>query len=763
MSDGRGRALANVSSGVGDNLAMHSRRHTVWLFLIALMFVLVPIGTAPASGDQNNGPDSSSGACRALRLRLLLLALICCLLPAITARASGTDIDDRPIVVLRIDDCPTTWTIPYAGLGGVSALAYGKQKRIPITWAIIASQANTGASLTWAQLKDYLDTAGGEPASHSVVHAAMPSQQHYINELVQSKAMIQANLPGYQCDTFLQPGTWTNDAYIDTFAKLNNPIGLAIQANYSHSMAYLGFGWRTGNIYYHHCTTNAIGLDAPNNPSIPAVISMLDAAANTPGLILVISGHGVQEQGQSDTYRIRADVLRATMDKLAQLRDQGKIRLTGLSDAFSTSFSTDLNHVPDAGFEAANPSLITMPWQFGGAAQMVSPGGVNDSRFCLLPDTSSSASTTMLQIAPGRYEVSWYQKVAAGKQNAGLYATLSSMTQYSAGQRSDMDWALFTNTSPSQWEKKTALALVPDMLNCSQVLLRPAPSGGYCLDNVSIVSAPIDPAESASMVTVTPSPGVCTISWRNPTDPSLTTTTVRYNSRTHPLTTSTGSFLCTTSSVPGIGQHISIPFDWTSYSNAFFSVFSNKIGGGSAPPDLYAVKIDQTPPTLPGVSLTVDAEGTIHAEWTASDPDSQVVGYQYAVGSANGDSSIKQWIYTSNTNAAIAGLRYGSNVCVSVKAQNTYGFWSGSGSAQTYLQTGVGLASKHPDGDLITISGRVTAAFDGCAYVQAQDRSRGIRVEGSVSTLHEGDLVTVSGQLGTRNGERFIDTHVDQH
>lgn len=69
--------------------------------------------------------------------------------------------DVRPIIVLRVDDIRSSWRTPFPEFGGLSALEYGKLKRIPITWGVITSQADSGAGLTWAEIKDYLDTAGG--------------------------------------------------------------------------------------------------------------------------------------------------------------------------------------------------------------------------------------------------------------------------------------------------------------------------------------------------------------------------------------------------------------------------------------------------------------------------------------------------------------------------------------------------------------------------------------------------------------------------
>ena len=101
--------------------------------------------------------------------------LACCL------SAAADPPDTRPIVVLRQDDCRITWRTPFPELDGLNALEYGKSKQIPITWAIV-SAAQGG--LTWAELQDYLDTAGGEPASHSVHHTEMPTTDDYVAELV---------------------------------------------------------------------------------------------------------------------------------------------------------------------------------------------------------------------------------------------------------------------------------------------------------------------------------------------------------------------------------------------------------------------------------------------------------------------------------------------------------------------------------------------------------------------------------------------------
>lgn len=692
-----------------------------------------------------------------------LLPLVCCV--ALLAKtASWADPYNRPVVVVRIDDCQTSWLTPFSGLGGVNGLTYGKSKQIPITWAVISSFASLGGSMTWAQIKDYLDTCGGEPASHSVNHSPMSTQQDYLDELVNSKTAIEANLPGYQCRTFIQPGTWTGDAYMDSFSKLDNPIGQAIQANYAQSLAYLGGGWRVGHAYYPHGTSNTYSIDAQSLPTIPGISSVLDVVATTPGLVFIISGHGVQEQGGTGTYKVPADVLKATMDKLADLRDQGKIRLMSLDGAFRSTFSPDLNRMPNPDFELINHSQSYNGWSRSGSTQALSTGGINDSGYCSLPDSTAKITSSSLILPPGRYEMSWYQKVVDAKANSGLVLAFAAMNQKNQQAMDQsvlcVNWAFFYNSAPvTDWQKKSVLAHVRDRLNLSQITFQPASGGGYGIDNVSIVSAPIDPAVSPSASTVTPDAGQCTISWHTPDDPSVTSVVVRYNARTHPLTPTSGTAVSTVPTLRDTVQEITVPFNWTALSNAYFSVFGVRSDSSFTPPDLALVKIDTSPPTAPSVSLTVDQDGTLYSQWTSSEPDSQIMGYQYAVGHDPGGNDLRNWTTTTDTSATITGIPWGTGACVSVKAQNLYGFWSNYGSARMYLPVGLSLAATLPNGRSVSVSGRVTAVFSDCCYIEDNKRTRGIKIVGDASGYQIGQYITVNGLLATRNGERYVSAH----
>ena len=585
---------------------------------------------------------------RTLHLQLLILAFATFLLTSFTLTIVHCNTDIRPVVVFRVDDCQSNWLTPFNGLAGMNGLEYGKLKHIPITWGVITSLATNGTSLTWAQIKDYLDTAGGEPASHSVSHKPLSGQQSYISELIDSKAIIEANLSGYKCNTFLQPGSWADYAYMDAFSKLHSPLGEAIQANYVQSMAYLGWGWQIGNPYYLYGITNMYSIDAQNYSSIPGLLATLDLVASTPGLIYVVSTHGIQEQGKTTDYNVPADVLKAFMDKLADLRDQGKIRLMSLNDAYAISWPTDINHVPDPGFENCNPGTLNPkgPWRLSSSAQILDNGGTNNSRCVLLQDGNSLLSSFNYVLAPGRYVLSWYQKTNSELMNSkGLYAFMNNYGPpgYSNPLPS-MDYTLYHNTNFANWEQKTAILLIKDELPIGYVAFQPPSGGQFMIDDVSLVSAPVDPAVSPSGSTVSAAPNTCLLSWNCPNDPSVTSIVVRYNGRTHPLKPSDGKLITTMPAQPGNIQQVSAPFAWSSLFSSdkycFISIFAVKSDGSYSPPDLAWIAVDKTPPSTPVITVNLLADNTVCFSWTSSDSDSGVADYEYAVGNSQGQSDI---------------------------------------------------------------------------------------------------------------------------
>ena len=98
----------------------------------------------------------------------------------------------------------------------------------------------------------------------------------------------------------------------------------------------------------------------------------------------------------------------------------------------------------------------------------------------------------------------------------------------------------------------------------------------------------------------------------------------------------------------------------------------------------YAGEItDQTPPDPPWV-IAGGVEGdasTVEAMWSASDPDSSITGYRYAIGSAAGATDIVNWTNTSSNSITKSGLGLveGQQYWLAVQARNEGGLWSASG------------------------------------------------------------------------------------
>jgi hypothetical protein len=97
----------------------------------------------------------------------------------------------------------------------------------------------------------------------------------------------------------------------------------------------------------------------------------------------------------------------------------------------------------------------------------------------------------------------------------------------------------------------------------------------------------------------------------------------------------------------------------------------------------YAGQItDQTPPSAPSVmaeGIQGDAS-SVEVSWSASDPDSSIIAYRYAIGSAAGATDIVNWTNTSTTSISRSGLGLvdGQQYWVAVQAQNVGGLWSAS-------------------------------------------------------------------------------------
>jgi len=182
-----------------------------------------------------------------------------------------------------------------------------------------------------------------------------------------------------------------------------------------------------------------------------------------------------------------------------------------------------------------------------------------------------------------------------------------------------------------------------------------------------------------------------------------------------------------------------------------------------------ATSKDLTPPTTPVVtvpSASIASGDPFTASWSATDPETMVAEYTYAVGTTPGGSDVAGWtsagIETSMSRDDLP-LEGGQTYYVSVKARNPSQRWSDVGvsrgvtviSAVGYDKLGALKAADDATG--VSLLGKtVTAVFADCFFVEEPDRACGIRcVEGS-TTLKPGDIVDVQGDLETISGEHCL-------
>lgn len=178
---------------------------------------------------------------------------------------------------------------------------------------------------------------------------------------------------------------------------------------------------------------------------------------------------------------------------------------------------------------------------------------------------------------------------------------------------------------------------------------------------------------------------------------------------------------------------------------------------------------DASAPTTPIVTddgVYTASATSLHATWSASDPETGIAEYQYAIGTTSGDTNVVNWTSTGTTASVTkTGLtvNYTSTYYISVRAKNADTQWSSVGSSDgirvARTLTSVRDAKSYPDGECVRVSGAVvTAKYGNCFYVRTGPKLAGIKVTGATAT--EGATVTITGVLSTVSGERVISAAV---
>jgi hypothetical protein len=90
--------------------------------------------------------------------------------------------------------------------------------------------------------------------------------------------------------------------------------------------------------------------------------------------------------------------------------------------------------------------------------------------------------------------------------------------------------------------------------------------------------------------------------------------------------------------------------------------------------------VDTTPPPVPSLSVDICRNSTtsVAASWSASDPNSAITLYRYALGSSTNSIDVINWTDTGSTSVTRTGLNLvaGQRYYFSIKARNAGGLWS---------------------------------------------------------------------------------------
>lgn len=178
---------------------------------------------------------------------------------------------------------------------------------------------------------------------------------------------------------------------------------------------------------------------------------------------------------------------------------------------------------------------------------------------------------------------------------------------------------------------------------------------------------------------------------------------------------------------------------------------------------------DGTPPTRPVVTpaqVFLPKGAPLAFSWSATDPESGIENYSFAIGTQPGLSDIAHWtnagIATSATRPDLA-LAIGQSYYVSVTARNHVGLVSevGSSPAVTVVADNpvnlIGDAKKRPAGTRVNLPGKlVTAVFADCIFIEEPDRTSGIRCLVGSSDLSIGAVVDALGRIAFQNGETVL-------
>lgn len=176
---------------------------------------------------------------------------------------------------------------------------------------------------------------------------------------------------------------------------------------------------------------------------------------------------------------------------------------------------------------------------------------------------------------------------------------------------------------------------------------------------------------------------------------------------------------------------------------------------------------DSTPPSTPGVldsGRYTTNPNSLSFSWTASsDPESGILLYEYAIGTASDPTSVRSWSSAGtglDFTAVGLSLATGETYYVSVRAKSGVQAVSEAGVSDGIMYAfpvaTIGQTRSMANGTYVTILGRTaTACFPDRFWITDPDRAAALAVDG-LASVGQGEVVTVAGRLETEGCLRLL-------
>ena len=616
----------------------------------------------------------------------------------------------------------------------VSTNAYGSAQStdltfttLPINPVISSVQSSgittTGATITWTT--DITSTSQVEYGLTTSYGSSSPLDSNLVtSHSVTLSGLAQSTTYHYRVRSTKGSGTATSGDY--TFTTLGPPAISDVQATPSAESAVITW------------TTDAAANGSVNYGLTPAYGSQAtDPNGST-------TSHSVTVTGLTELTTYHYQCVSTNAYGTAQTTDATFTTTAVVSEI-------EIDNL-DPGWANTSPGGAT--WSVG-SNSLVPKIGTNYLYTAGSGSTSSvtrSCSWTPEITVAGLYDVYVYYQIGANRNSAAPYTTYynggqvtSIQNQYSSTPNQG-GWFLVGQDLPFAAGTSGYVGLTNASTDTNYVS---ADAAKFVLKSVLDVTAPSVPTGlTANAVSGTQ----VNLSWTASTDNVGVTGYKVFRGGVQVGTSATASYSDATCS----------PVTTYSYEVSAYDAASNESAKSTS---ASATTPDDSAPVMTSVTdeKYTTSTTTLQASWAASEPESSIIRYEYAVGSYPDATDVKGWTDAgTSTSATISGmsLSVAGTYFISVRAVNADELTSdpmgSDGVTIAQPVTSIAAAKALADNWPIYLSARtITANFSDRLYIEEDDRFSAICLE-YPSGIVAGTEAEVYGRLGVTDGERSL-------